>query len=201
MAQYFENDASLKSKKRFLKLYINDNVLSFESDAGVFSNDKIDYGSYIFLKTLLNENKVKNILDVGCGYGTLGITLMYFKMAQSCDMVDINNTAINCTTSNIKKYNLENTNCFYSDGFTNVKNKYDMIVINPPIRAGKKTIYKMFNDSKDHLNKEGSLYIVIKKDLGGPSAIKELEKIYNKVEIINKDKGYLIIKSSNVDIN
>ena len=195
MGQYFENDTSLESKRRLLKLYINDNGLSFVSDSGVFSNDKIDYGSYTFIKTLLKEKRVNSLLDVGCGYGTLGITLRYLDFADKVDMVDINNKAIELAQENIRRHNLDNINCFYSDGLDEVKDSYDAIVINPPIRAGKKVIYKMFNDSKNHLNEGGYLYIVIKKDLGGPSAIKELSNIYDKVEIINKDKGYLIIRS------
>lgn len=195
MGQYFENNSNLESKKRLLKLYINDNSLSFYSDSGVFSNDKIDYGSYTFLKTLLNEDKVNSILDVGCGYGTLGITLLYFKWCKVASLVDVNLRALELTKENIKLNNVSNASCFESDGFLMVNDKYDAIIINPPIRAGKRVIYKMYEDSKSHLNDNGKLYIVIHKDLGANSSISKLKEIYNKVEIINKDKGYFIIRS------
>lgn len=197
MNHYFRNDDKLKSEKRVLDLYINDNKLSFVSDIGVFSNTQIDYGSYTFLKTILKEEKVTKLLDVGCGYGVLGITLKYLKHAEVVDMVDINERAVDLTKINIEKYKLENVNCFISDGLNNVEGKYDRIVINPPIRAGKVVIYKMFEDSKLHLNDNGALYIVIKKSLGANSAIKKLQEVFSNVEVLEKDKGYFIIKSLN----
>lgn len=197
MNHYFKNDDKLKSEKRVLDLYINDNKLSFVSDVGVFSNTQIDYGSYTFLKTILKEEKVDRLLDVGCGYGVLGITLKYLHHANVVDMVDINERAVLLTKENIEYYKFSNSNCFVSNGFESINRKYDRIVINPPIRAGKEVIYKMFDDSLNHLNENGALYIVIKKSLGAPSAMKKLSTIYKNVEIIKKDKGYYIIKSFN----
>lgn len=197
MSHYYQNDASLQSKKRSLDLYLNDQKLTFISDTGVFSNNQIDYGSYTFLKTLLKEQKVVSLLDVGCGYGILGITLRYFGLCQEADLIDINEKAVMLSNENINNYHLDNISCFVSNGFEKITKKYDYIVINPPIRAGKEIIYKMFDDSLNHLNDNGNLYIVIKKDLGGPSAIKHLKELFKNVEIINKDRGYWIIKSSN----
>lgn len=197
MSHYFENDENLKSFRRNLKLYINEKELSFVSDSGVFSNTQIDYGSFAFLKSLLKEEKINDLLDVGCGYGTLGITLKIFDFAANVDMVDINPRAVSLCHENIDFYKLENVKCFISDGFNSITKKYDCIVINPPIRAGKAIIYKMFEDSVDHLNDGGCLYIVIKKNLGAMSAIKKLQTIYKNVEVIKKDKGYFIIKSFN----
>jgi 16S rRNA (guanine1207-N2)-methyltransferase len=197
MNHYYRNDDNLKSQKRVLDLYINDNKLSFVSDVGVFSNTQIDYGSYTFLKTILKENSVDTLLDVGCGYGVLGITLKYFDKCDYVDMVDINERAVLLTKENIEYYKFSNSNCFVSNGFESINRKYDRIVINPPIRAGKEVIYKMFDDSVNHLNENGALYIVIKKSLGAPSAMKKLSTIYKNVEIIKKDKGYYIIKSFN----
>ena len=197
MNHYYRNDDNLKSQKRVLDLYINDNKLSFVSDIGVFSNTQIDYGSYTFLKTILKEESVDTLLDVGCGYGVLGITLKHLKHANNVDMVDINERAVELTKLNIEKFKLENVNCFVSDGLSLIDKSYDRIVINPPIRAGKAVIYKMFEDSKLHLNNNGALYIVIKKSLGANSAIKKLQELFTNVEVIEKDKGYFIIKSFN----
>lgn len=197
MSQYFENDSNLKSQKRMLKCYINGQEIAFISDVGVFSNTQIDYGSFIFLKTLLKEDKVDTLLDIGCGYGLLGITLKIFDKSLDVDMIDVNNRALELTKENISFHHLDNINCFYSDGFNNVIKLYQRIITNPPIRAGKKVIYKMFLDAKSHLEIGGSLYVVIKKDLGAQSAFNELVKIYKNVLIINKEKGYWVIKATN----
>ena len=137
------------------------------------------------------------LLDVGCGYGVLGITLKYLNHANIVDMVDINDRAVELTKTNIETYKLENVNWFVSDGLSLINKCYDRIVINPPIRAGKVVIYKMFEDSKNHLNENGALYIVIKKSLGANSAIKKLQELFTNVEVLEKDKGYFIIKSYN----
>ena len=197
MGHYFENDSNLKSNRRSLDLYINDNKLSFVSDSGVFSNTQIDYGSYTFLKELLKQDRVIDLLDVGCGYGVLGITLKYLNSCENVDMIDINPKAVSLTNENINYYKLENTNCFVSDGLNEVTKCYDRIVINPPIRAGKSVIYKMFDDSVKHLKENGALFIVIKKSLGANSAIKKLQELFKNVEVLKKDKGYYIIKSFN----
>ena len=197
MSHYYDFDRNLKSNKRTLNLYLNDKIISFTSDVGVFSNNEIDYGSFTFLKALLLEERVSSLLDVGCGYGVLGITLKYFNTADEVDMIDINQRAVELTCENINYHRLENVNCFVSNGFENVNKNYDRIVINPPIRAGKEVIYKMFTDSAKHLNENGALFIVIKKSLGAPSAIKKLQELFKNVEVIKKDKGYYIIKSFN----
>lgn len=197
MSHYFINDNNLKSNRRTLDLYLNDNKLSFISDSGVFSNTQIDYGSYTFLKVLLKQEIVTDLLDVGCGYGVLGITLKYFKTCENVDMVDINPKAVSLTKENINFYNFENVNCFESDGLNEVNKLYDRIVINPPIRAGKVVIYKMFEDSLKHLKENGALFIVIKKSLGANSAMKKLQELFKHVEVLEKDKGYYIIKSFN----
>ena len=197
MSHYFIEDSNLKSNKRSLKLYINDNVLSFVSDSGVFSNTQIDYGSYTFLKTLLALEKVDDLLDVGCGYGVLGITLKRFDKCQNVTMIDINPKAVSLCLENINNNKLDDAKCFVNDGLNEVDGLFDSIVINPPIRAGKAVIYKMFEDSKVHLKENGALYIVIKKNLGANSAISKLSTLFANVEVLKKDKGYFIIKSNN----
>lgn len=197
MSHYFIEDSNLKSNKRSLNLYINDNILSFVSDSGVFSNTQIDYGSYTFLKTLLALEKVDDLLDVGCGYGVLGITLKRFDKCQNVTMIDINPKAVSLCLENINNNKLDDAKCFVSDGLNEVDGLFDSIVINPPIRAGKAVIYKMFEDSKVHLKEKGALYIVIKKNLGANSAISKLSTLFSNVEVLKKDKGYFIIKSNN----
>ena len=127
----------------------------------------------------------------------LGITLKYLNHADKITMVDINERAVELSKLNISNYKLDNVDCFVSDGLSLVEGKFDRIVINPPIRAGKVVIYKMFEDSANHLNENGALYIVIKKSLGANSAMKKLQEIFKNVEVLEKDKGYFIIKSYN----
>lgn len=194
MEHYFTNDPYLKSELRTL-IYKKENMsFSFISDNGVFAKDKIDYGSAFLLDTVIanNDIDVSSALDVGCGYGFLGIVLSkIFNIA--VDMIDVNKRAIHLTEMNIKE-NKVNCQSIESNGYENIDAKYDLIVTNPPIRAGKKVVMDILINAKNHLNKNGRLWFVMRKDHGVKSTIKTLEENY-KTEIIAKSKGFYVVKA------
>ena len=145
------------------------------------------------------EDTDKNVLDLGCGYGVVGIYLAK-KFGLTVDMIDINKRAIDLSKTNSDLNNVK-THVFESDGFKNVTDKYDLIVTNPPIRVGKKIYYQFFEDSVNFLKEEGRLLLVINKKHGALSAIKFLKTIYLAVEIVGKDKGFNVISCRNVLTN
>ena len=108
-------------------------------------------------------------------------------------MVDINKRAIHLCEMNIKD-NKVNAKAFESNVYDNVKDKYDVIVTNPPIRAGKKIVLEILARAKEFLNIDGELWFVIRKDQGAKSIAKELENTYN-LEIIEKSKGFYIFRA------
>ena len=196
MSHYFENDKNLKSEIRELSYKYNSSSFAFYSDNGVFSKKEIDYGSRLLLETYLKEAKSNiKVLDVGCGYGFLGIVISQITSSY-VDMVDVNKRAVHLTNRNIKRYKEFNGSAFISDAYENVKNKYNVIITNPPIRVGKQKLLEILNGAFEHLENDGILYFVIRKDQGALSIKKILEETKN-VEIINRDKGYFIIKAKN----
>ena len=193
MSHYFENDKNLKSEIRELSYKYNSSSCVFYSDNGVFSKKNVDYGSKLLLETYLKENITNvNILDVGCGYGFIGIVISILTNSY-VDMIDVNTRAIHLTNRNIKRYPKFNGNAFISDAYANIKNKYNVIITNPPIRVGKTKLLEILEGAFDHLEDNGILYFVIRKDQGALSIKKILEE-QRQVEIINKDKGYSIFK-------
>lgn len=193
MEHYFTNNENLKSEFRIINYKYRDNSFTFLSDNGVFSKDEIDYGSNLLVNVILGiEKEAKNILDVGCGYGFIGIVLS--KILNShVDMIDVNKRAIHLTEKNIESIKVDAC-VFLSDAYENVKSKYDIIVTNPPIRAGKAKVLEILTNAKDYLNEEGTLYYVIRKDQGAKSISKTLERDY-KVELLKKDKGFYVYKA------
>lgn len=191
---YRKGNDTLKSMPKELTCYIGGKEFKFITDSGVFSKDYLDYATRILLENVSIETG-KDLLDLGCGYGPIGI--YYAKEFQAnVTMVDINERAVKRALDNVK-LNQVNASILESDGFENVlEMKFDYIISNPPIRAGKAVIYKMFEDSKDHLNKDGKFIIVIQEHHGAKSAIKKLKEIYSKVDVIYKKKGYYLIESS-----
>ena len=198
MSHYFINDESLKSEKRIIKYTINSHYFELTSDIGVFSKNELDPGSELLIKTAIKEGIKGDLLDVGCGYGPIGITLSKICDLNKVDFIDVNLRALNLTKENASKYQIKNFNVFESNGFENVKDSYDYILINPPIRAGKEIIFKMFEDSINYLNNEGVLMIVIRKDQGAPSAKNKLLSIFGNCETIDREKGYHILVSKKI---
>lgn len=193
MSHYFENDMNLKSEIREISYKYSSSFFTFYSDNGVFSKKNIDYGSKLLLETYLKEELSNmKVLDVGCGYGFIGIVISILTDSY-VDMVDVNKRAVHLTNRNIKRYPKFNGSAFISDAYSNIKNKYNVIITNPPIRVGKTKLLEILDGAFEHLEEGGILYFVIRKDQGALSIKKILEE-QRHVEIINKDKGYFIFK-------
>lgn len=193
MNHYFTNQ-DLPSNIKEVIAIINGKKYSFLTDNGVFSKKGLDFGTRTLLETLkINEIK-GNVLDFGCGYGPIGI---YIKDNTNAivDMVDVNKRSVHLAKENAKRNNVE-VNIFESNIYDNVNQKYDFIITNPPVRVGKKILYQILFEAKEHLNKNGELWLVISKDQGAKSLIKDLEKNYI-VRIENKNKGFYIIRAIN----
>jgi len=191
MGQYFENE-KLPSKLQKKEVIVCDRKFVFYTDNGVFSKDGLDFGSRLLLETIILEDMGSHILDVGCGYGPLGIVLGKLKNIY-VDMVDVNLRALHLAERNAKENDFDMINVFESNCYQNISGKYTTIVTNPPIRAGKKIVYDIVMNAKEHLEQDGKLFLVIRKEQGAKSLISDIEKIYN-VEVLERKKGFFIIK-------
>ena len=166
--------------------------MTFLTDAGVFSKKMIDFGSQLLLKCL-EVNQGETVLDVGCGYGPLGLSLAKAYGVQAT-MVDINNRALDLARQNAERNKVEAT-IFQSNIYEQIKGKFDHVISNPPIRAGKQVVHEIIEESKDFLETGGDLTIVIQKKQGAPSAKSKMEEVFGNCEILKKDKGYYILRS------
>ena len=191
MSQYFDNDKNIKSERKIIKFNFDNKVFSIYSDNGVFSKDRFDYGTRVLLNSVDIDKLSGNVLDLGCGLGVVGIILGTFNKCINIDMVDINERAIDLAKNNLVLNNVK-ANVFVSDIYSNIDNKYDFIITNPPIRAGKNVIRVFLLGSYDYLKDDGILYFVMRKDHGVKSMIKELSVKFN-TSIVNKDKGFYVV--------
>jgi 16S rRNA (guanine1207-N2)-methyltransferase len=166
----------------------------FITDNGVFSKNHVDIATSFLLKTIYNEVKGE-VLDVGCGYGVIGITVAKNSNVQKVTMLDVNHRALELAKRNCEKNKVVNkVKILESDGFENIVDKYDTIITNPPIRAGKTVIYKMYEDAKEHLKDSGALYLVINKKHGAPSTITFLNTLFGNCEVLDKKTGFNVIR-------
>ena len=166
--------------------------MTFLTDAGVFSKKMIDFGSQLLLKCL-EVNQGETVLDVGCGYGPLGLSLAKAYGVQAT-MVDINNRALDLARQNAERNKVEAT-IFQSNVYEQVEGHFDHVISNPPIRAGKQVVHEIIEKSKDFLEIGGDLTIVIQKKQGAPSAKSKMEDVFGNCEVVKKDKGYYILRS------
>ena len=196
MPQYFENDKNLKSQLKKINYSIFNKNFTFYTDNGVFAKNGVDYGSKLLLETVVDSSfSYHSILDVGCGYGTLGIIL---NKVYDCPttMIDINKRALHLTKRNILENKCNDILVFESDAYEKIEAKYDLIVTNPPIHAGKKKVYEILLEAKNYLSENGKLFFVIHKDQGAKSGVRDLSEKY-KIEVLRKEKGFFIILAQN----
>ena len=191
MGQYFDNQ-DLPSKMVRKECFLWGTKFIFYTDNGVFSKDGLDFGSRLLLETIPLEEVGGKVLDMGCGYGVLGIVLNKV-LSCSVDMVDVNLRAIHLASINIKENHCQNICVFESNVYSNINSKYTCIITNPPIRAGKKVVYDIVMNAQKYLEKDGVLFLVIRKEQGAKSLIVDLEKQYT-VEVLERKKGFYILK-------
>lgn len=194
MSQYFENNSNLKDEKKIITINFGNEKYKMYTNNGLFSKEHLDYGSRLLLQNVISNNIKGKVLDLGCGYGAIGIIVSKNSLNTKIDMVDITDLAINTAKENAKLNNLKNVNIFKSNIYENITEKYKYIITNPPIRAGKLIIEKFLIDAKNNLEKNGELWFVMRKDHGVKTMIKELEKYYD-INITEKSKGFYVVQA------
>ncbi len=189
---YTENPNSAHDERR-ITLTALGNALTFTTDAGVFSRDGLDRGTEVLLEALPPLSG--RVLDLGCGWGAVGVALGKRWPGLEIVMTDINSRAVELARCNLAENGVTAT-VLQGDGFAAVSGSFDAIVTNPPIRAGKAVIYGLFEQARAFLKPGGALYIVIRKQQGAPSALKFLKENYAAAEIIDRSSGFHVIRAS-----
>lgn len=195
--QYFSQQPQSKSSPNTWKYKLREKEYAFTSDVGVFSKSEVDFGSRLLIESFNAPVISGDLLDLGCGYGPIGISLADNYQKRHIVMVDVNERALALSKQNAIRNHVGNTEIIKSDGFSNLGDRsFAAIITNPPIRAGKQTVHKMFEGSYSALLENGELWVVIQKKQGAPSAKLKLESLFGEVEIVVKKKGYYILRAS-----
>lgn len=193
---YYSNKPQTESKPRHFKFTLLDFEFKFETDAGVFSKSEVDFGSRVLIDAFEMPEVEGDVLDVGCGYGPIGLSIAKANPERFVHMMDINSRAVQLAEKNAVANGVQNVRIFESDGLENVGDvKVAAILTNPPIRAGKETIFRFYDDSYKKLVKDGELWVVIQKKQGAPSTMSHLEEMFESVDVVEKKKGYWIIRA------
>lgn len=169
---------------------------TLQVDAGVFSKTKPDDGSLLLVENVLRNSIKGKVLDMGCGYGLISILLKNHINDLEVTGVDVNERAIACANESAQKMKLD-INFLNQDILLGLDDRFDCIVTNPPIRAGKKVVYGFFDFAQTHLNQDGKLFVVIRRQQGAASAFKALQERFEWVERLDLKKGFEILFAQN----
>ena len=190
---YYTDHPESPSECREITYSLSGTELYFKTDRGVFSGSRVDHGSDILIRTVREQEKAPDrLLDIGCGYGPIGIALG--KEWPKCQvlMIDVNYRAMDLARENAVK---NGVTAVVKDAANLPDEFFDIIVTNPPIRAGKAVVYGIFRQALDHLKAGGRLYTVIQKKQGAASAVKELERLFGNCETVERESGFHILRS------
>ncbi|MBQ1512495.1 MAG: class I SAM-dependent methyltransferase [Erysipelotrichaceae bacterium] len=194
MSHYFLNDASLKEERQSFTYQFNNESFNFTTDNGVFSKERVDFGSYLLIKQAASFPPGKHLLDLGCGFGAIGIVMKRLFPETEVDAVDINERAVELTRLNAENNDVKICTMLTSD-ITELDRLYETILLNPPIHSGKQAVFDLYEKAHRCLAPEGCLYIVIKKKHGAESTLKKLKDLFNDTEILHKEAGYWVIRA------
>lgn len=193
---YYSRTQKVDSDPKYWDYTLLNSQFRFKTDNGVFSKKEVDFGSRLLIETFQLPDIDGKILDVGCGYGPIGLSLAKHYVPRVVHMVDVNERAMELAKENAGINHISNVVIYESDRLFGVKDKdFAAILTNPPIRAGKKVVHEIFEQSYEHLLPGGELWVVIQKKQGAPSAVEKLSEMFAEVEIVDKEKGYFIIKA------
>ena len=194
---YYTKTPQSGSDRRRFETVLRGRRLTFETDAGVFSKSGVDFGSRLLIETADIPDGAR-VLDVGCGYGPIGLAIAAARPSARVTMLDINERAVGLARANAERNGIRNVTILASDGLEAVRGQtFDAVLTNPPIRAGKAVVHRIFEEAHDALAPGGTLWIVIRKQQGAPSAAAKLEELFGpeRVRMAARDKGYHILRA------
>ncbi|MGG1398733.1 class I SAM-dependent methyltransferase [Bacillus salipaludis] len=193
---YYSRTQKVESDPKYWDFTLRNHRFRFKTDNGVFSKREVDFGSRVLIEVFEMPVVEGSILDVGCGYGPIGLSLANTYPERKVHMVDVNERAIELAKENAVLNRIENVEIYESDRLTGVKvSDFAAVLTNPPIRAGKQVVHDIFEQSYECLVSGGELWVVIQKKQGAPSAIEKLKELFSEVETVDKSKGYFVIKA------
>lgn len=189
---YYSKQPAVESDEQQFSHVLRGQQLHFYSDRGVFAKKGIDLGSQLLIESLIISNEAR-IIDVGCGYGPIGLTLAKESPTRLVTMIDINERAVKLAAKNAVLNGITNVRIYESNLFSAVLERdFDAVITNPPIRAGKRVVYELFDSAYQMLTGGGQLWVVIHKKHGAASAFRKLSETFERVEEVTKKKGYRI---------
>ena len=193
---YFSQEPKSEYQPKQVELDVAGEVFKVSTASGTFSPMRLDVGTSVLIDHLELAPKDGNILDLGCGWGPIALNLAKYSPKAKVWAVDVNNRSLELTGENAKIVGVENIQTATPDSVPE-ELMFSGIWSNPPIRIGKKELHKLLQSWLPRLEKNGSAYLVVQKNLGSDSLQKWLtETLVDGYEVsrLTSVKTYRILK-------
>ncbi len=191
-SHYFSEQPHTPSRPRKFDVSVRGVQLTLTSDRGIFSHGRVDPGSLLLARKMaLPESG--DILDLGCGYGILGLVAAKLAPGARVTLVDINKRATQLAAENAAANAVINVEALTGDAPEVLGGrKFDVVLCNPPIRAGKQEVYRLLTDATDRLRPGGMLWLVARTKQGAKSRIRDITPLFTSVETVSRKRGYRV---------
>ena len=200
MPHYFDENPKTASDRHEIACRFNGVNFSLLSDSDVFSKKQVDFGTSLLLNTAIVDLKARGVhegrlLDLGCGYGVVGVVMQRAFHKMDVVLSDVNQRALALARENAKRNYVERVAVTASKGWEKLDGQFDVVLTNPPVRAGKETVFSFYEGACERLSVGGLLYVVLQKKQGAPSSKAYIETLFGNCEIVEKDAGYWIMRT------
>ncbi len=193
--QYFTKRPASRRRPAEVRVVVRGLSLALQSDAGVFSRGRLDAGTELLIEAL-DVGPGARILDLGCGFGAIGIVAARLSEGVSVVLTDVNERATTLAKANLRANRIENAEVRTGDLYEPVRGMaFDHIVCNPPIRAGRAVVDRIVSEAPDHLLTGGSLWLVARTKLGAESIRGRMARAFGNADVVKRGGGYKVLRS------
>lgn len=190
MSHYYSQEPNVPLKTRMIEVVIRGERFIFITSSGVFSFGKLDRGTNLLIENMVLEKNWR-VLDLGCGYGAIGIVASRF--VNYVVMIDINKRAVSIAKKNLKINNVKNAEVRWGHLYEPVKGeRFHSIITNPPVHAGKDVLREIVINAPLHLYDGGLLQIVIRTNQGAKYIKSLMERNFKEVIEVSKGSGFRV---------
>ena len=209
MAQYyFDPDPVAPSNKKHVEYRVNGLNFKFVTDSAVFCKTCVDKGTDLMIQTTIDDIKKRGagrnerLLDLGCGWGVVGIVMKSIFTLFDVTCVDVNSRAVSLAKENAGLNPKKPDRILVSDILAALPEDdlYDTVMTNPPVRAGKATVFAFYEQAKSHMKDGGAIYVVLQRKQGADSTKKKLQELFGNCEVLSIDGGYRVMKSVKTEV-
>jgi len=192
---YFSERPTARGERRTITANLRGREITLLTEPGVFSRERVDRGTRLLIKHLHIE-PTDRILDLGCGYGAVGIVAALLAPRAEVTLVDINARAVALARDNLRANSISNAHVLHGDGFAPLAGRaFDLIALNPPIRAGLSVVHALIEGARDHLAPAGRFYLVGRTQQGVVRLAEKMREVFGGVEEVAKGGGYRLYLS------